>query len=769
MRIRLVFLALLCLGPATVWGQAAPATRNPDYRWPLEVKPLLVSSFGEFRPTHLHAGLDLSTGGRSGLRCHAVADGWIARMRMSPFGYGKALYLQLDVGPLVVYAHLSRFASEIADRAWAEQLRRGGFTFDIYLQRDELRVKRGDVIAWSGASGIGHPHLHFEVRDGDVARNPQTAGFAVPDHVRPTIYDVSVMPMTANSHVEGDFTPLVLPASEATLSRPPVRVSGSIGFAVRAIDKASPGPYRQAPYRYTVSVDGRRLYSAVHERFDYAHNHHSKLDYDQDRLVFDNKRSMQLFARPGNRLQGRRPNRDGRGILLAGPDALPVTASGDWFHVEAGRHEVEIVVSDVAGNERAVRFPILVDDMPRIERLTARASESGWHAVCVARDDVRLSTVMLSWKRPEETDWHPLVAEIQRDQWTADVPLAVGEAFVVRAIARDTSGLEAMQTWGTAAVAVSRQASSALQVDSQWRRGHLQVRVTSPEWLKQSPQLQIETVDGDVIEIRNGRQLADRSWTWRQAVGELPDATQRLVVRAETLQGKPMVQEVPLRAEIVRRGRGGRVRGLVAGWELDVEATTFFDDVPVRMREFDSEQLPLGRELRALGIAVAMESREAPTNRRVQVRYLPEGSAADRLRERPRTALFSVDRSGNVEFLSAERDADGALVGRARYLTVFAVLEDTTPPRLEGFQHRTRRGREPDLGFRVTDAGADLDDDALQVTIDGVLAIPEWDPETTHVSVHPTQALASGSHTMSVVAADRVGNRSENSWTFDIP
>ena len=203
---------------------------------------MLVSSFGEFRASHLHAGLDLSTGGRSGRRGYAVGDGWIARMRKSPFGYGKAIYLQLDVGPLVVYAHLSRFAADIADRAWAEQLRRRGFTFDIYLQRDEIRVRRGDVIAWSGATGIGHPHLHFELRDGDVARNAQTAGFAVRDQVRPTIQDVTLLPMTVASHVEGEGLPYVIRAAQANTEMQPLRVAGEIGFAVRAIDRAADGP-----------------------------------------------------------------------------------------------------------------------------------------------------------------------------------------------------------------------------------------------------------------------------------------------------------------------------------------------------------------------------------------------------------------------------------------------------------------------------------------------------------------------------------------------
>src|SRR5262245_55432769 len=172
----------------TLLGVAALAATAgaPAPRWPLDLPPVLTSSFGEYRANHLHAGIDLATGGVTGAVCHAVGDGSVVRMRMSPYGYGKALYIQTDGGPPVVYAHLSRFAEPMASRARAEQRRLGRYTFDLALHPGEMRVARDAVVAWSGQTGVGVPHLHFELRDGDVARNPQTAGFAVADRVAPT-------------------------------------------------------------------------------------------------------------------------------------------------------------------------------------------------------------------------------------------------------------------------------------------------------------------------------------------------------------------------------------------------------------------------------------------------------------------------------------------------------------------------------------------------------------------------------------------------------
>src|SRR5205085_10971287 len=133
------------------------------------------------------------------------------------------------------------------------------YTFDINLQPGEIRVRRDAVIAWSGDTGIGVPHFHFELRDGDVARNPQTAGFAVQDRFAPVISEVSVVPLEAHSTVDC--------RNQSAVLRPgvPARLAGRVAFEVRAADTAAPGEYRQAPYRYELQVDGRMLYRLVQE------------------------------------------------------------------------------------------------------------------------------------------------------------------------------------------------------------------------------------------------------------------------------------------------------------------------------------------------------------------------------------------------------------------------------------------------------------------------------------------------------------------------
>ena len=54
---------------------SAVAQEFPKYGKPVDIPIYLSATFGELRPNHLHAGLDIKTQGVEGKKIYAVADG----------------------------------------------------------------------------------------------------------------------------------------------------------------------------------------------------------------------------------------------------------------------------------------------------------------------------------------------------------------------------------------------------------------------------------------------------------------------------------------------------------------------------------------------------------------------------------------------------------------------------------------------------------------------------------------------------------------------
>ncbi|MDT8416157.1 MAG: M23 family metallopeptidase, partial [Flavobacteriaceae bacterium] len=85
------------------------------FRSPLDIPLYLSGNFGELRSNHFHSGLDIKTQGVEGQKVYAVADGFVSRIRISPYGYGNAIYIDHPNGYTSVYAHLQRYEGKIAE------------------------------------------------------------------------------------------------------------------------------------------------------------------------------------------------------------------------------------------------------------------------------------------------------------------------------------------------------------------------------------------------------------------------------------------------------------------------------------------------------------------------------------------------------------------------------------------------------------------------------------------------------------------------------
>lgn len=171
---------------------------------PLAIPLELSANFGDIRPNHFHMGIDFRTNGKEGVQIHAIDNGFISRIRISPSGYGKVIYVDHPNGTTSVYAHCSSFSKTINDFILPIQKKEFLNELDLIFAQNDLKVKKGDLLAYSGNSGNSTgPHLHFEIRDTktEVALNPLKYGFAVKDALAPIITAVKLYAIDENGYV----------------------------------------------------------------------------------------------------------------------------------------------------------------------------------------------------------------------------------------------------------------------------------------------------------------------------------------------------------------------------------------------------------------------------------------------------------------------------------------------------------------------------------------------------------------------------------------
>ena len=199
----LLFLLFLLLSQLGYTQNLFP---NNYYQSPIAIPLKVAGNFGELRPFHFHAGVDLKTNNKTGLSVHAVSDGYISRVKVSSFGYGKVIYITHSNGTVSVYAHLSAFNKELELYVRQTQYERKSFDVDLVLDRNKFIVKKNDIIAFSGNTGNSFgPHLHFEIRNAttEKAINPLWARLPILDTLAPTFSKIYIFPATKSSSING--------------------------------------------------------------------------------------------------------------------------------------------------------------------------------------------------------------------------------------------------------------------------------------------------------------------------------------------------------------------------------------------------------------------------------------------------------------------------------------------------------------------------------------------------------------------------------------
>lgn len=254
---------------------------SQSYLWPTDSGQYLSSTFGETRSAHFHAGLDIKTWGQEGYRVFSSRDGILHRLLITERGYGKAIYLQHPDGSYTVYAHLQRFNNHFRHIADSIRMQSHSFEMDETLFHKQIEVKQGDVIGYTGSTGIGPPHLHFEIRDpSNNPINALTKELEVKDDIPPVFSSLIVEPLSHKSRVNGSAKSLSKRArkQDGSFDFGTIAISGEAGLAVNVYDQSNEVYNAYAVYSLTLMKESDTLFHQLLNEIDFEYESEMFLD-----------------------------------------------------------------------------------------------------------------------------------------------------------------------------------------------------------------------------------------------------------------------------------------------------------------------------------------------------------------------------------------------------------------------------------------------------------------------------------------------------------
>ncbi|MCC5920675.1 MAG: M23 family metallopeptidase [Cyclobacteriaceae bacterium] len=381
------------------------SSQSNYYQFPIKPgqRNYLAGTMGELRGAHFHGGIDIKTEQREGLDVHAAADGYISRIKFSTSGYGNCLYIQHPNGETTVYAHLQKVTGELGDWIREQQYKNKTFEIELFPERNQFQVKKGEVIALSGNSGSsGGPHLHFEIRDRNQhALNPLNYNFKeIVDNIPPQVQKIALVPLCKESRVNHQHRRqefYLYKGKDGYYIPQEIEVFGRIGIEIKAYDMLDGAPNRNGVPLIEMRADDELKFSTYIDVVPFA--------YTRDILIHTNYsvdasgggKFVRLYTSPNNRLSFYTQDENG-GIIEVYDDRTK---------------GISIKLSDVYENESKVNFQLKGTlPAPRVEGSFEEISEV----------DYQLKDKVLKfWVKPEA---NTTVASVSANRMRYQLPPA---------------------------------------------------------------------------------------------------------------------------------------------------------------------------------------------------------------------------------------------------------------------------------------------------------------------------------------------------------
>lgn len=336
-----------------------------DFHSPIDAPFDLSGTFGEFR-SRFHTGIDFKSRGVQGQKIFSIEDGYVSRIEVNNYGYGKVLYIDHPNGYTSVYAHLRNFSPELNEYIKSELYKSQTNSIKKFPKKNELIISKGSVIGYSGNTGRSFgPHLHFEIREtkNQNALNPLMFNYKYIDEQRPVVRGLYLISEDKSLVRKLPIRKKISKLNDSTYISDIVEYNGKIGVGLDIYDIQYKNLYNQnGIYKIELFIDSILSYSYKMDKIKFSENHYKKIMYDYLSLVERNKKVIKIYTPPNSNLSFLK-NNSFNGII-----------NSDTYK----DNSVTIKISDWNNNSSYIKF--------RLKSVTTKPEELSYKGIEVLRN-----------------------------------------------------------------------------------------------------------------------------------------------------------------------------------------------------------------------------------------------------------------------------------------------------------------------------------------------------------------------------------------------
>jgi len=727
--------------------------------WPVKRKIDLASGFGDMRANRFHSGVDIRTGGAVGEAVFSPVAGYVWRVRTAYEGYGKVIYIMGNDGYYYVFAHLAKFMPSIDNYVKTAQISSKRYFVDLYPPADSLKIRNGQLIAQSGQTGAGAPHLHFEKRSPDnQPLNPLSHGFSLSDNVRPMFTRVGFKILDDTSMFESGVRKMFYDVRKTESAGKYILdtvlyFNRPFGIMADCYDLMRPSGMKRTVRKLSLYVDDQLYYESLFDTLNYDTEQSVNFEYDYVEFVEDRPKVRRLFEDSWNQYKGSKsPNGSKGQIGRKGTDNLGVRSA-------------RVVAEDCCGNVSELGFKFIygpAENIFHLDSTITTASDSTFYYFKPIREYqlfgidsvVTFKASGKGWNaykkiKAEYTDDGGLICKAN----ARILPRNVLRLFIFT----QSSGLIPDNLFHGILDRVSRAAKEVVvTVDDEglWISIFSMNKGASKVWVKlYNDSTLLGNWQAKLLNLRNYRCFIPPS--------PLLSTITKIEVVLNVSADYQASNIEPFRAYAV--GYGQRTIKSGDRFEVSFEENSLYKPMFI--------QIIKNKILRKSILRLNSDYYE----------ILPEAFlcreefevSIEMSGDFPKNDLSGIcwlDKKENKWVWLENERYDNWLRTKSLGGGSFAVVIDYDPPSIKNLNVRANkkyRNANIPIRFELSDTLSGFEDDRnILIKLDGDWMIPEYDPETFICQTAPIKSLEPGEHHLAIIVTDRMGNKVEKYLKF---